>query len=187
MILFRPALLVVPLLLSLAMPAASVSHATTCEAPAADLVVCAVEGGFVATRADGTRAFSHGPDAIPVVPTAAPLLPDPGVACVERSEPHIRIVYAWPRDANDAVRAVGEATRKPLVVPGVLHANAIVYHEAMEHGVPIRWKTLCDENGLPLVEDVTLELRATQFNFWALADELARRGYGGADEKVLIF
>lgn len=149
---------------------------------------CAVPGGWLMTLANGQVVFTHGPDPIRP-PTAVPAaaLADPGVACVDESEPHIRIIYALPRLAPVTTAATGFASREPQIVAGVLQANAVVYANAMEFGVPMRWKVLCDETGALRIDAVTLSVTASQASFGTIANDLLTRGYGNAVEKVLVF
>lgn len=132
--------------------------------------------------------FTHGPDPRPAAgPNLGAGLPDPGLACVSADDAHLKILYVLPRDASGVTLATGYTSRLPLMVAGMLNANAILYANAQMHGVEMRLKTLCDENGLPAIEQVQISMRTNEVNFWDMMWELSLRGYGGADEKVLVF
>lgn len=150
-------------------------------------LVCEVPGGYTGLAPDGTRLFTHGVDPIPAPRASlAVTLPDVGVACVPASEPHIRVLYATPSNVPVATMQIAPV-RREVITASVLNANAIVYANAQQHGSDIRWKTLCDEDGDPLVEDVRLNQRIGDVDFFSLSWELMERGYGNADEKVLVF
>ena len=175
-------------LLSL-LPTPSAAPSAPCALPVDDPVIgraCPTEGGYLVQVIDGSWQFTHGGDPIPATPHVVAPITDVLTACVGPDEPHIRVLYALPSNAVAATVATADA-RENLIIAGVLHANAIVNANAQALGTEMRWKTRCDENGLPLVERLTLTLTQESFTFYAMADELTARGYQSANAKLLVF
>lgn len=146
---------------------------------------CAVEGGYEAILRDGTRLFTHGPDAVPSGPLALQALaPGRNPPCIDDPDrdDHAHFIYAHPFDKPNRGAALTPALR------GLIReANGLLYREGAEFGAPVQYRFLCDADEQPTISIVTIPLASGTGAYTELTSVLKAMGFVNGHAKYWVW
>lgn len=146
---------------------------------------CPVPGGWEVLLADGTRAFTHGPDLAPAfTPTGMatnPWYPVSPPLCAQPGQRHVLVLYGHPEGAPE-----GYEERLDRMREMIAQMNGHLRLEAATEGADMSYVVRCDPDGEVTVVRVHLPTPHSRATFSTILSDIRAQGYDGRDNAIYL-